>query len=66
MINLNTYSWNNKLGLFKQESTYSTPPHGRISIVQAHNGIFPYREEKCTRKDVFSSPAFFTLPEAGI
>lgn len=41
MINLNTYSWNNKLGLFKQESTYSALPHGRISIVHAHNGIFP-------------------------
>lgn len=41
MINLNTYGWNNKLGLFKQESTYSALPHGRISIVHAHNGIFP-------------------------
>lgn len=33
MINLNIYGWNDKLNQLKQESTYNTLTHGRISIV---------------------------------
>ena len=32
-FNLNWYGWNDKLSQLKQESLYSTLPHGRISIV---------------------------------
>lgn len=47
MINLNTYGWNETLNQLKQESTYSTLTHGRVSIVHrtcydvvSENGLF--------------------------
>lgn len=47
MINLNIYGWNNKLNLLKQESTYNSLPHGRVSVVHrtcynviSENGLF--------------------------
>ena len=46
-FNLNWYGWNDKLSQLKQESLYSTLPHGRISIVHrtcyevvSENGLF--------------------------
>ena len=46
-VNLNWYGWNDKLSQLKQESLYSTLPHGRISIVHrtcyevvSENGLF--------------------------
>ncbi len=33
MISLSTYGWNDRLNQLKQESTYNTLPHGRVSIV---------------------------------
>ena len=46
-VNLNWYGWNDKLSRLKQESLYSTLPHGRISIVHrtcyevvSENGLF--------------------------
>ena len=46
-FNLNWYGWNDKLSQLKQESLYSSLPHGRISIVHrtcyevvSENGLF--------------------------
>ena len=46
-FNLNWYGWNDKLSQLKQESLYSTLPHGRVSIVHrtcyevvSENGLF--------------------------
>lgn len=36
MIDLNYYGWNDKLNQLKQESTYGTLTHGRVTIV--HRG----------------------------
>ena len=33
MIDLNYYGWNDKLNQLKQESTYGTLTHGRVTIV---------------------------------
>ena len=47
MIDLNYYGWNDKLNQLKQESTYGTLTHGRVTIVHrtcyevvAGSGVF--------------------------
>ena len=62
MIDLNYYGWNDKLNQLKQESTYGTLTHGRVTIVHrtcyevvAGSGAVSYTHLDVYKRQLYTS-----------